>query len=204
MIRRSTWVLLVMFVVLLGATMVWTRTRPAPGERAVAGATPTLAPLWSVPANEIVGLRLEDRESGTILELRRGDEATPWRMVLPVEGPADAGRVEWAVNSLLAPRPRGTISAPPDLEPYGLASPARQVTVFFEGSVSKSFALGRISPTGGVFYVSVPGQGDVILLNEISVSDVLSLLDTLPYPPTPTPSATSSPTATGMPGTPGA
>ena len=203
MIRRSTWVLLAMFAVLLGATMVWTRSRPAPGDRPAAGGTPTLAPLWSVPANEIVGLRLEDRDSGTILELRRGDEATPWRMLLPVEGPADAGRVEWAVNSLLAPRPRGTIPAPPDLEPYGLASPSRQVTVYFEGDVSKSFALGRISPTGGVFYVSVPGQGDVVLLNEISVSDVLSLLDALPYPPTPTPSETPSPTATGTPDTSG-
>ena len=203
MIRRSTWVLLAVFVALLGAAIVWTRSRPAPGERAVAGATPTAAPLWSVQASEIVGLRLEDRELGIVLEVRRGDEQTPWRMVLPTEGPADAGRVEWAVNSLLAPRPRGTIPSPADLEPYGLASPARQVTVYMEGNVSKSFALGRISPTGGVFYVLVPGQGDVILLNEISVSDVLSLLETLPYPPTPTPSETPSPTATGTPDTSG-
>lgn len=201
MIRRSTWMLLAVFALLLGATILWTRARPAPGESPAAGATPTWAPLWSVQASEIVGLRLEDRETGTVVELRRGDEVVPWRMVLPEQGPADAGRVEWAVNSLLSPRPRGGIPAPADLEPFGLASPARQVTVYFQGNVSKSLAFGRISPTGGVFYVAVPGQGDVVLLNEISVSDVLSLLDSLPYPPTPTPSETPSPTATGTPET---
>jgi hypothetical protein len=124
-------------------------------------------------------------------------------MVQPTEGPADSGRVEWAVNSLLTLRPRGTIPAPPDLEPYGLASPDRLVTVYFQGNVSKSLAFGRISPTGGVFYVAVPGQADVILLNEISMRDVLSLLDPLPYPPTPTPSETPTPTAGGTPDTTG-
>lgn len=199
MIRRSTWMVLAAFVLLLAGTLLWPRLRPATGGAPDAGATPTAAPLWSVPATDIVGLRLEDRSSGAVVELRRGDEDTPWRMVVPAEGPADAGRVEWAVNALLSPRPQGTIPAPSDLEPYGLAEPARLVTVYFKGDLARSFALGRISPTGGVFYVSVPGQPDVVLLNEYSISDVLSLLDELPYPPTPAPSETASPTSTGTP-----
>jgi hypothetical protein len=199
MIRRSTWILMASFGVLLGATIVWTRTRPGPGETPDKDATPTAEPLWTVPATDIVGLRLEDLQTGAVLEVRRGDEQTPWQMMEPVEGPADAARVEWAVNALLSPRPRGTLPAPDDLTPYGLAKPAHKVTVFFRGDLTRSFAIGRVSPTGGVFYVTVPGQADVVLLNDTSILDVLSLLYELPYPPTPTPSETPSPIATGTP-----
>ena len=199
MIRRSTWILLGAFAVLLGATIVWTRTRPGPGETPVKDATPTAEPLWSVPATDIVGLRVEDLQTGAVLEVRRGDEQTPWRMLEPEEGPADAARVEWAVNALLSPRPRGALPAPDDLAPYGLAQPAHQVTVFFGGDLTRSFAIGRVSPTGGVFYATVPGQPGIVLMSEYSLSDVLSLLDPLPYLPTPTPSETPSPIATGTP-----
>jgi len=199
MIRRSTWILLGAFAFLLGAAIVWTRTRPGPGEAPDVDATPTPEPLWSVPATDIVGLRLEDLQTGTVLEVRRGDEQTPWRMVEPVQGAADAARVEWAVNALLSPRPRGSLPAPDDLAPFGLAKPARQVTVFFRGDLTRSFAIGRANPTGGVFYATVPGQTGIVLLNEYSLSDVLSLLDPLPYPPTPTPSETPSHIATWTP-----
>lgn len=199
MIRRSTWILLGAFAVLLGATIVWTRSRPAPGEATGQDTTPTAVPLWSVPATDIDGLRLEDLQTGAVLELRRGDGQMPWQMVEPVEGPADAARVEWAVNALLSPRPRGTLPAPGDLAPFGLAKPSRQVTVFFKGGLTRSFAIGRVSPTGGVFYATVPGVAGIVLLNQYSLSDVLSLLDPLPYPPTPTPSETPSPSATGTP-----
>ena len=199
MIRRSTWMLLAAFVILLAGAVVWSRAKPAPGEDTLADATPTAEPLWSVPSTDIVGLRLEDLVKGTVVEVRRGDEQTPWLMTEPTEGTADAARVEWAVNSLLSPRPRGTLPATDDLEPYGLAEPSRRVTVFLRDDVARSFEIGRISPTGGVFYVTVPGRPEIVLLNEYSISDVLSLLDELPYPPTATPGEAPSPSVTATP-----
>ena len=199
MIRRSTWILLAVFGVVLAGAVLWSRSKPGPGEGASAGATPTAEPLWSVPSTDILGLRLEDLRSGAVVEVRRGDEQTPWRMTAPVDGPADAARVEWAVNSLLSPRPRGTLPAPDDLAPYGLAEPSRRVTVFLRDDVARSFEIGRISPTGGVFYVAVPGRPDIVLLNEYSLTDALSLLDELPYPPTATPGEVLPPSVTATP-----
>jgi len=199
MIRRSTWILLTTFVVLLAGAILWSRSKPGLEEAAQAGATPTAEPLWSVPSTDIVGLRLEDLQTGVVVEVRRGDEQTPWRMIAPVEGPADAARVEWAVNSLLSPRPRGTLPATDDLAPFGLANPSRRVTVFLRGDVARSFEIGRISPTGGVFYVAVPGHPEIVLLNEFSLADVLSLLDDLPYPSTATPGEALPPSVTATP-----
>jgi hypothetical protein len=179
MIRRSTWILLAAFVVLLAGAILWSRSKPGVEEAAQAGATPTAEPLWSVPSTDIVGLRLEDLQTGVVVEVRRGDE--------------------WAANSLLSPRPRGTLPATDDLAPFGLANPSRRVTVFLRGNVARSFEIGRISPTGGVFYVAVPGHPEIVLLNEFSLADVLSLLDDLPYPPTATPGEALPPSVTATP-----
>jgi hypothetical protein len=199
MIRRSTWVLLAAFALVLGGALIWTRTNKGRGVSASAEATPTLTPLWSVPTTDILGLRVENLETGSVVELRRGDEQTPWKMVKPEEGAADASRVEWAVTALVSPRPQAILAEPDDLAPFGLAKPAKRVTVFLAGDVTRSFEIGRVSPTGGVFYALVPGTGGIVLLNEYSLSDVLSLLDELPYPPTATAGAPTSPPPTGTP-----
>jgi Domain of unknown function (DUF4340) len=198
MIRRSTWILLAAFALVLGGAIIWTRLGPAAGSAAV-GATPTLEPLWSVTATDIVGLRLENMKTAEVVEVRRGDERTPWRMIKPEEGPADAARVEWAITALVSPRPQATLPMPDDLAPFGLATPSVRVTVFMAGNVTRSFDIGRVSPAGGVFYVTVPGRGEIVMLNQYSLSDVLSLLDKLPYAPTATPGEPTSPPPTGTP-----
>lgn len=199
MIRRSTWILLVVFALVLGGAILWSRSPSASGSTVAADATPTLEPLWSVATTDILGLRVEDLETDAVVELRRGDEQTPWRMVEPEEAPADAARVEWAVTALVSPRPQATLPLPDDLEPFGLAEPSMRVTVYLAGDVARAFDVGRVSPTGGVYYVTVPGRAEIVLLNEYSLSDVLSLLDELPYAPTATPGEPTSLPPTGTP-----
>jgi hypothetical protein len=200
MIRRSTWILLAVFALVLGGAIIWSRSNSGQGSAVLADATPTLEPLWSVPTTDIVGLRVEGLETGAIVEVRRGDEQTPWRMIKPEEGPADAARVEWAVTALVSPRPQATLPMPDDLEPFGLAEPSLRVTVFMADGVTRSFEVGRVSPAGGVFYVTVPGRDEIVMLNEYSLSDVLSLLDELPYAPTATPGEATPLPATETPG----
>ena len=211
MIRRSTWILVAVFVLVLAGAVIWTRAAGDRASIASADATPTPAPLWSVAATEIVGLRVEDLGSGEVVEVRRGDEHTPWRLVEPAVGPADAGRVEWVITALVSPRPEGILEMPADLGPFGLAEPAQRVTVFLGDDLTRSFEIGRVSPAGGVFYVLVPGTDGIVMLNEYSLSDVLSLVDEIPYAPTATPEPTSQPptempappTAVAPTGTPG-
>lgn len=193
MIRRSTWVLLAAFALVLGGAMIWTRSRPVSGSTTNPEATPTLQPLWSVAATDIVGVRVENLQTGTVVEVRRGDEQTPWKLVAPENVAADASRLEWAVTSLVSPRPQGILDLPADLEPFGLAQPAQRVTVFLAGNVARSLEVGRVSPAGGVFYVLSPGTDGILLLNEYSLSDVLSLIEDIPYAATPTPEPTPLP-----------
>jgi hypothetical protein len=199
MIRRSTWTVLAAFALVLGGALIWTRSKSASGSVVATDATPTLEPLWSVPTTDILGLRVEDLETGAIVEVRRGDEQTPWRMMEPDEGPADAAKVEWAVTALVSPRPQATLPMPGDLEPFGLAEPSQRVTVFMAGDATRSFEIGRVSPAGGVFYVTVPGRAEIVMLNEYSLLDVLSLLYELPYAPTATPGEPTSLPPTGTP-----
>jgi hypothetical protein len=185
--------LLGVFAVVLGAALLWTRSRSARGAEVAADAVPTLEPLWSVATTDIVGLRVEDLKTGTVVEVHRGDEGTPWRMVEPEEGIADASRVEWAITALTFPRPVGILDRPDNLEPFGLAGPSQLVTVYLADNLTRSFEIGRISPAGGVFYVLVPGTDGIVMLDEYSLSDVLSLLEVIPYAPTATPEPTPLP-----------
>jgi Domain of unknown function (DUF4340) len=149
--------------------------------------------LWSVSATDVQGVRVEDLQAGAVVEVRRGDEQTPWRMVEPEEVAADGSRVEWAVTALVSPRPQGILAMPDDLAAFGLADPSHKVTIYLAGNVARSLEVGRISPAGGVFYVLVPGTDGIVLLSEYSISDVLSLVDEVPYALTPTPEPTSPP-----------
>ena len=105
MIRRSTWVTIAVFLVVLAFGIWWTRFRPeAP---ATPEANPTLEPIWEVVGSQIVGLKIEDLEAGSTVELVRQANGT-WEVVQPEGRTVSSDRVEQAA-AWLEPPGRGRI-----------------------------------------------------------------------------------------------
>jgi hypothetical protein len=189
MIRRSTWITLAVFIVLLGFTIWWTNFRPQ-SQNDVAIATPT--PLWTLTVADVEMLRVEDPASGEAVELHR-DADELWVLVEPVMAAAEAARVESAVSWLEAPVPTRTLDQVDDLDLYGLTEPRRVVEVELKDGSSFLLNVGREAPTGAVAYVRVDDRPEIHTMNIYALNTVLDLLSVIPLP-APTPTLTSSPT----------
>jgi hypothetical protein len=186
MVRRSTWILLAVLAVALLAFLGWRRGVPGRLEPTV---TPGPESPWSISADHVESVRVTDLTGPTVVVLRR-DPSEGWRMLAPVLGPADAGRIEAAVAGVLAPAVRQDLAAVQDLEPFGLAPARYRVTLLMTDGTARSMDVGELDPTGSVYYVAVPGDDRVLMISRFSVEELLGLIDSPPYPP-----ATATPTA---------
>ena len=184
MVRRTTWILLGAFAVVVLAYAGWRRFAPAPAE-----ATPTAGPdsPWSISPEQVESIRLTDLSDPAVVVLKR-DLETGWRMLAPAIGGADAGRVEAALTAVLAPVVAQALDPVPDLEPFGLSPAHYRMTLLMVDGTAHSMDVGVVDPTGSVYYVQVPGDGRVLMVSRFSLEDLLGLLGTPPYPlPTETP-----------------
>ncbi|HEX9674452.1 MAG TPA: DUF4340 domain-containing protein [Anaerolineales bacterium] len=200
MIRKTTWIVLAAFGVVLLAAFLLNSSRD---ESAPVETTPAPQPLWTVASEEIVGLIVEDLQAGETIELERDPEDL-WHIVSPRPGAADPARVERAVSWLASPAPRAEIPEATDLQPFQLDEPNYRIEVRLADGSKRTFSVGREAPTGGSRYVSLPGRVGVLVVTSFGLDEVLTLhRDLLP---TPTPEPTLEPTLTepvpGLSGTP--
>lgn len=85
----------------------------------------------------------------------------PWRVVAPVEAPADAFAVQSLLDAVTGLKRLSRVADPgASLAEYGLDSPRAKVTLSVEGGGEESVALGTDNPFDSSVYVRV-GQGGV-------------------------------------------
>ena len=189
MIRRSTWIAIGGLGAVVILALVLTQSgRP----EAVLKPTPVPQALWSVPADEIAAITIEDRGEGRVLEFERSAEEL-WKVTRPVEGPADVAQVEQAASWLTSPSPRAQIYNVESVEQFGLVSPAYRIRILLVNGTQLEFSVGRETPTGGSRYVISPGIEGVVIISSLGLDEVLDLLSILDAPaaPIPTPEAGS-------------
>lgn len=191
MIRRTTWILIGLLAAAVVGALAWTRRTP-PAETDL---TPTPQAIWEVDSASIRSIRIEDLESGTVVEVERNPEEA-WHLVQPTPGPADAGRVERGATWLALPRPTSVLHDVEDLAAFGLDKPSKRIVVVFQDGSSKELNIGRTDPTGSVVYVQEPESRDILLIRRFGLDEVLGLLDPIPLA---APTATSVPAETATP-----
>ncbi len=179
---RTTGVLLIVFLALAAVTF-WVSRRET-------SATPT-----RTPPPRVIPVDVEDVQRVDILQgdrqiavQRSGDR---WLVVGEVMRDADSDDVDRRLRSLL------TVVAfdhfvPEALDEFGLAQPqARVVIQAYTGTVT--LLIGDATPTGNDYYVQREGDPTVYVVSKYLVDRVLEWVETPPYKPTPTPTATSTP-----------
>lgn len=196
MIRRSTWIMLALFVVALSAALLWERWLPV--EEEATEEVPTPQAFWSATSSNITGFRVEENSAGTVVDVRRGAESV-WMVLEPAGAVADAARIEQAASFLASPQPRSALPAREDLFAFGLEEPRARVTVYTVDGTSRGFTVGGEVPTGGAYYTMVAGKSEIFLMGKVALDDVLNLWQDL-LPPTATTTATAAPTLTREPG----
>jgi hypothetical protein len=183
MIRRSTWILLAIFLLVLAGA--WGFRRYQAGRPAQATSTPSTETLLSIEANTLANLRIED-DQGKVLVLGRDVEGL-WTIVEPQsEWLTDSAGVESGISQLLSLQSQFTLEMPDDLAKYGLLQPAYQITINLNGGEKHVLLVGSEAPAVSGYYVQLDG-GAPRVVSKFSLDPVINMVEKPPYQATETP-----------------
>jgi hypothetical protein len=189
MIRRTTWILLGLFVVLVAFAFWYQKGEPGRQAQSVTPTTPTVYVFPTDEAN-IAGLAVA-KAGGPVVSLGR-DSAGQWALLQPQSSGVDAGAVEAYMSELTTMRVETTLETPPPLEAVGLVTPTYTITVTQNSAAPVIAQVGRATPTGSGYYLQVKGQPNLVIVNKTGMDALLAIVDKPPLPPTPTPAVTDT------------
>jgi hypothetical protein len=192
MIRRTTWILLAIFIVLLGVVLILQRTEKTQIEETTELPvldldTPVPAKnLFEFPAGEaILGLLIKGAD-GTLVEVQRPNESADWVLVNP-QGEADLERIGQAVSQIGSIQISSTLPAELELDAVGLDQPAYTLRVSLSNGKKITAYIGDITISNSSYYARLAG-GSPVVVGKYTVDQIVNLLTTPPIAPSPTPS----------------
>jgi hypothetical protein len=187
--KRSTWIVLVVFLALVGLMVYLDQKETPTGE--TAATTPTIPPekLFNETDGTPTSIEITSQDGRTV-KLARA-EAGLWTLEKPFETEADQGSAEAAATQVASLR----ILSKPGVAPadVGLSSPAFLLAIETSGGAKKEIRIGDTTPTGSGYYTQEAGNDAVIILDKTGIDVLLGLLASPPYLNTPTPSPTPAP-----------
>lgn len=185
MIRRSTWITLGIFAVLLVAFLVLQQTgTDAPADAALP--TTAVQPnLFSFSLDEIVGVRVENLD-GQAVEFERSGEV--WQLVQPEAAAeqVDQSRIDGLLAQLTGIRMLIDADINASLSALRLEFPPHRLIVTLASGDQAVLAIGDTSVTNTGYYVSLNGGGPR-LVPKTALDALIGLLDAPPLLPTPVP-----------------
>ena len=210
MIRRNTWVLLVILAALVGFSIYLTNQKI----KQAAQATPTTGTslLFSSADGSPIDFKLSD-DLGNTVEIVKSVSGT-WSVTSPIKAAADQGSAEAAVTQLNALTVLANVQLGPDV--VGLDKPAYVINISYAGGKTHKLTIGSVTPIQNGFYVQLDNL-PIQIVDKDGLDAILELLSNPPYaatltpvasatstisPETLTPEATFTPPATSVTGTP--
>lgn len=187
MIRRNTWIVLGVFLVLLVVMVIMQRQ---PDDEPELLSTPVVSQtLLSITREDIQRLRIEDA-AGEAVEFEIGLDGN-WAFVEPVT-PAEeteSDDISSAVSQTANLRVISNIENPPSLEAMGLDDPAFTIVLTVENEEIFIYVGDETQIENG-YYVKLDDES-VVVVAKFALDSVLDLLREPPLVPTPTPDLTT-------------
>jgi hypothetical protein len=185
MIRRSTWMLILLLIALIG--LEWYLNYRKENKAAQATPTPGMEYLLPTDAGVVTAIKIEGKDSS--IEIQRNAE-NKWEIKAPENAAADQALVEAAVTQLSSLRIMGQVQI--DLELVNLKTPDYKVSVTYSDGKTYTFEVGAVTPINTGYYVR-KSDGNIVVVSKTSLDSLLKLLTNPPYLATPTPTITPTP-----------
>jgi len=180
--KRSTWIVLVIFLALVGLLLYLNQNEP-PAEELDATPTETVEYLFNETAGLPTSIDIEAR-SGEKVAIER-NEAGKWVLKQPIETEADQGSAEAAASQLSTLR----ILSRPEVAPEeaGLVEPSYTMTVKLTGGTEEVVRIGDLTPTSSGYYTNINGSNEILIVGQTGLDSLLTMVSSPPYVETPTP-----------------
>ncbi len=201
MIRKQTWILLAVFILLLGGAFYLQKNPLPSGTKPTPSPTATMLLLPGWKDSDIVKVVLQDAP-GSSTQVSQDDKGN-WKLILNTgkETTVAAGMVEQLRSAITSMNVQATLPSGYALDALGLKSPAKTLTIQNKQGQQAVIHIGSATPTGNGYYLQVNNQAPVVV-DKGAVDGALSQFDAMHPTPTPepgTPSPTSSATETATP-----
>jgi hypothetical protein len=190
MVRRSTWILLVILAVLVGFTWFFQKYQVNKADN-TATVTPTAskANLYEIDSSQASEIAISDSSGGQI-GLYRNPVTSDWAVSdVPVEQ-SDSFQIESIIAQLFSLQVQESLPQTPPLESVGLVSPAYTITIIEPDDSQQVTYVGSPTAIGSGYYVRVD-DGQVVIVDKVVMDNVIKMISNPPILATPTPEATS-------------
>ena len=179
--KRSTWLLLVIFLALVSLLVYLNQKGPSAGEVDV---TPTETVEYLLSETDGLPTSIDIKSATGEQVIVERNETGAWVLKQPVETEANQGSAEAAASQLSSL----LIVSRPGVAPgeAGLAVPSYVMTVKLTGGTMKTVRIGALTPTGSGYYATVNESEEVLILSKTGLDSLLTLIISPPYLSTPT------------------
>jgi len=192
MIRRSTWIIIAIFIILMGLTVYLGYVNRA---RLEVEPTPTLsvALLADLGETSIDSMKIDDLQ-GKVIELSR-NQADEWVLTNPPAEMTDMAKVQDTILQLLTLAPNSKIEPAPESSATGLDFPQFIILVQTKEGRQIIIRVGKETAIQNGYYLRVD-QGPVFVIDKYILDNFLGVLDSPPILVTPTSDASVTPEET--------
>jgi hypothetical protein len=182
MVRRNTWIVLVLLAALIGFSFYLRQDKA----KQTAAATPTFGPtpLFDSSQGSPTDIRIED-SSGAAVQIAR-DQSGKWVLKAPTEADANQASAEAAATQVGALHVLASVDL--GLDVIGLDKPSYTVTISYTGGKTHTLLVGSETPIQNGYYVQLDG-GQKQVVDKAGIDALVGLLDKPPYLATLTPVA---------------
>ena len=190
MIKRSTWILLVIFVALLGALFVWQKQKPAlEQEKAslqMTGTAKVIEFLLNIPEDVFIQeMKVTDNE-GNVVEASRQTKQGKWVLTEPsAPDSTDDQIITTAVSDLMLSMVDMTMTDFNQLGAIGLDKPNYRIMLTLSDGTNHLIEVGNQTITNEQYYLRLDG-GEPKIVSKTSLDGMINLLTNPPIVPTPT------------------
>jgi hypothetical protein len=183
MIKRPTWILLVLLALFLVAYFLLDNRRNS----SATGSTPTALKdnyLFSTVDGTLKSLKIIDKDKH-FFQMQRDSTGT-WMITLPTNGAADQGLASAAETQVGALRILTTLDDRFNLTDTGLDFPSYTVELTFRNNFKHVIEVGNLTPIGNGYYVRLDGK-EIHVISQAGIEALVSMIYSPPFPATETP-----------------
>ena len=175
MIRRSTWIILVIFILLLLTVLFWQRGQQNQQEQITP--TPATSYLFDLAGKSITGIAISDPQGKTVSAIKSSDGT--WTLEEPAGEPADSERIDSIVGITSGLQVISTLFKVGDMETLGLNPASYQIDINLNDGTRLHAFVGGLTPTQSGYNVFIEGQ-PLKIVERYSLEEVLSILTNPP------------------------
>jgi hypothetical protein len=184
--KRSTIIIVFIFIVLLAFTLIWEKNRTDNSATATVSSTP-VSYLLTFDQNNLQEIQITDNQERSISIIK--NETGTWAILGDPDQPADGDKVQTLIDQLAALSILSTLDTAPDANVIGLDQPPFTIKLSQQNGVVNTVYVGNLTPTNSGYYVKLDGKSEIHIITKYNMDSITKILDNPPLPSTPTPEA---------------